>query len=82
LVYGCRRRFGFLDRIRRPGAALIPWTFRRPSGTERRPLSGKHAYYLQYKNVKADRVRAYWKLVDGEDVARRLRAVRSLDLAL
>jgi Fe-Mn family superoxide dismutase len=42
----------------------------------------EHAYYLQYKNVKADWVKAYWKLVNWEDVARRLRAVRSLDLAL
>ena len=42
----------------------------------------EHAYYLQYKNVKADWVKAYWKLVNWEDVAKRLRAVRSLDLAL
>jgi superoxide dismutase, Fe-Mn family len=42
----------------------------------------EHAYYLQYKNVKADWAKAYWKLVNWDDVAQRLRAVRSLDLAL
>ena len=42
----------------------------------------EHAYYLQYKNVKADWVKAYWQLVNWPDVANRLRAVRSLDLAL
>jgi Fe-Mn family superoxide dismutase len=41
----------------------------------------EHAYYLQYKNVKADWVKAYWKLVNWQDVAKRLRAVMSLDLA-
>jgi Fe-Mn family superoxide dismutase len=41
----------------------------------------EHAYYLQYKNVKADWVKAYWQLVNWEDVAKRLRAVSSLDLA-
>jgi Fe-Mn family superoxide dismutase len=42
----------------------------------------EHAYYLQYKNVKADWVTAYWKIVNWEDVAKRLRAVKPLDLAL
>ena len=42
----------------------------------------EHAYYLQYKNVKADWVKAYWKLVNWQDVAQRLRSVKSLDLAL
>jgi Fe-Mn family superoxide dismutase len=42
----------------------------------------EHAYYLQYKNVKADWVKAYWKLVNWQDVAQRLRTVMSLDLAL
>ena len=31
----------------------------------------EHAYYLQYLNVKGDWVKAFWKLVDWEDVARR-----------
>jgi Fe-Mn family superoxide dismutase len=42
----------------------------------------EHAYYLQYKNAKADWVKAYWRLVNWPDVAQRLRAVSSLDLAL
>lgn len=31
----------------------------------------EHAFYLQYKNVKADYVTAFWNLVDWADVARR-----------
>jgi Fe-Mn family superoxide dismutase len=31
----------------------------------------EHAFYLQYKNVKADYVEAFWKLVNWEDVAAR-----------
>jgi Fe-Mn family superoxide dismutase len=42
----------------------------------------EHAYYLQYRNRKLDWVKAYWKLVDWEDVANRFRSVRSLDLRL
>jgi Fe-Mn family superoxide dismutase len=42
----------------------------------------EHAYYLQYLNVKGDWVKAFWKLVNWEDVAGRLRAVQCLDLAL
>ena len=42
----------------------------------------EHAYYLQYKNVKADWVKAYWKLVNWQDVAQRLRSVMSLDLKI
>lgn len=41
----------------------------------------EHAYYLQYHNVKGDWVKAFWKLVDWQDVARRFQAVRTLDLA-
>ena len=29
----------------------------------------EHAYYLQYENVKGDWVKAFWKLVNWEDVA-------------
>jgi Fe-Mn family superoxide dismutase len=42
----------------------------------------EHAYYLQYQNVKGDWVKAFWKLVNWEDVTHRLDAVRPLDLAL
>ena len=42
----------------------------------------EHAYYLQYRNVKTDWVNAFWRVVNWEDVARRLDSVRTLDLAL
>jgi Fe-Mn family superoxide dismutase len=42
----------------------------------------EHAYYLQYRNVKGDWLNAFWRLVNWEDVARRLNSVRPLDLAL
>ncbi len=42
----------------------------------------EHAYYLQYQNVKGDWVKAFWKLVDWEDVAKRFESVRALDLVL
>lgn len=42
----------------------------------------EHAYYLQYQNVKGDWVKAFWKLVDWPDVAKRFDSVRTLDLAL
>jgi Fe-Mn family superoxide dismutase len=42
----------------------------------------EHAYYLQYLNARGDWVKAFWNLVNWEDVSRRLRAVRCLDLAL
>ncbi len=32
----------------------------------------EHAFYLQYKNVKADWVKAFWEIVNWTDVARRL----------
>jgi superoxide dismutase, Fe-Mn family len=32
----------------------------------------EHAYYLQYKNVRADFVGAVWNIVNWEDVAKRL----------
>ena len=40
----------------------------------------EHAYYLQYKNVKADWVEAYWHLVNWPDVARRFDDVQDLSL--
>jgi Fe-Mn family superoxide dismutase len=37
----------------------------------------EHAFYLQYKNVKADYVKAFWNVVNWPDVSRRLSAARS-----
>jgi Fe-Mn family superoxide dismutase len=42
----------------------------------------EHAYYLQYKNVKGDWVKAYWNVVNWPDVAQRFASVRSVNLAL
>jgi Fe-Mn family superoxide dismutase len=42
----------------------------------------EHAYYLQYRNVKADWVNAFWEVVNWEDVAQRFNSVRTLDLVL
>ncbi len=36
----------------------------------------EHAFYLDYLNVKADYVKAFWNLVNWQDVAARLDAVR------
>ena len=37
----------------------------------------EHAFYLQYKNVKADYVSAWWNVVNWADVSRRLETARS-----
>ncbi|WP_424184104.1 superoxide dismutase [Actinokineospora sp. G85] len=37
----------------------------------------EHAYYLQYKNVKADYINSLWNIVDWNDVATRFEAARS-----
>lgn len=42
----------------------------------------EHAYYLQYKNQKADYFAAIWNCWNWKDVATRFAAVRSLDVAL
>lgn len=42
----------------------------------------EHAYYLQYRNVKGDWVKAFWQIVNWDDVATRFAKVRTLDLAL
>ena len=34
----------------------------------------EHAYYLDYKNVRADYVKAFWNVVNWEDVAQRFEA--------
>ncbi len=40
----------------------------------------EHAYYLQYKNVKADWVKSFWEIANWPDVAERLGRVRGLEL--
>ena len=40
----------------------------------------EHAYYLQYRNVKADWVDAFWKIVNWPDVAARFSRARTLEL--
>jgi Fe-Mn family superoxide dismutase len=41
----------------------------------------EHAFYLQYKNVKADFVTALWNIVNWPDVASRLTQVQSLSIS-
>jgi Fe-Mn family superoxide dismutase len=40
----------------------------------------EHAYYLQYRNVRADWVEAFWHLVNWPDVATRLERARVFQL--
>jgi superoxide dismutase, Fe-Mn family len=40
----------------------------------------EHAYYLQYKNQKAEFFKAVWNLWNWDDVAARLEAARQVDL--
>ena len=37
----------------------------------------EHAYYLQYKNVKADWVKAFWNIVNWPDVESRFDRART-----
>jgi len=45
-----------------------------------KPLLGidvwEHAYYLQYKNVRADYVKSIWRIINWEDVAERFRLAK------
>jgi superoxide dismutase, Fe-Mn family len=36
----------------------------------------EHAFYLDYQNVKADYVKAFWNIIDWSDVAQRFAAVK------
>ncbi|MDA0566558.1 superoxide dismutase [Streptomonospora sp. S1-112] len=40
----------------------------------------EHAFYLQYKNVKADYVKAFWNVVNWADVQRRFEDARKVQL--
>jgi superoxide dismutase, Fe-Mn family len=40
----------------------------------------EHAFYLQYKNVKADFFSALWNIVNWADVAERFAATKSLSI--
>jgi Fe-Mn family superoxide dismutase len=42
----------------------------------------EHAFYLQYRNVKAKWVDAFWNLVNWDDVEKRLAGARKTDLVL
>jgi Fe-Mn family superoxide dismutase len=44
--------------------------------------SWEHAFYLQYKNVRADWVEAFWNLVNWPDVARRFEQARRSQLVV
>ncbi|MBV8951562.1 MAG: superoxide dismutase, partial [Actinobacteria bacterium] len=40
----------------------------------------EHAFYLQYKNVKADYVDAFWNIVNWNDVTTRFQQARKNSL--
>ena len=44
------------------------------------PGRREHAFYLQYKNVKADYAKAFWNIVNWADVAARFEKTRGVAL--
>jgi len=36
----------------------------------------EHAFYLDYQNVKADYVKAFWNIINWQDVAARFASVK------
>ena len=40
----------------------------------------EHAYYLQYKNVRADFVNAFWNIINWENVATRFAAAKTISI--
>ncbi|MFD1713555.1 superoxide dismutase [Amnibacterium flavum] len=42
----------------------------------------EHAYYLDYKNVRADYVKAFWNIVDWQNIGDRLAAARGVGSGL
>jgi Fe-Mn family superoxide dismutase len=42
----------------------------------------EHAYYLQYRNKKAEWLKAFWQLVNWTDVSTRLALVRKTEIGL
>ena len=41
----------------------------------------EHAFYLQYKNVKGDYVKAWWNVINWANVGERLAAARAAEIA-
>ena len=37
----------------------------------------EHAFYLDYQNVKADYVKAFWNIINWDDVAKRFESVKA-----
>jgi Fe-Mn family superoxide dismutase len=42
----------------------------------------EHAFYLDYQNVKADYVKAFWNIVNWDNVAERFTAARAHSSAI
>jgi len=40
------------------------------------PTSSQHAYYLDYKNVRPDYLKAIWRIVNWENVEQRLASAK------